>query len=92
MYILPSQALHFRYHRQLRLLLSLKRSYVCIRRSKTKNIVSDIFSPKIDCRYISVKIICSKTTSESIMIKGVGVKSLCLLLSAYPMLLTGNLL
>jgi hypothetical protein len=32
------------------------------------------------------------TTSESIMIKGVGAKSLCLLLSAYPMLLTGNLL
>ena len=91
MYILPSQALHFRYHRQLRLLLSLKRSYVCIQ-TKIKNIVSDIFSPKIDYRYISVKIICSKTTSESFMIKGVGAKSLCLLLSAYPMLLAGNLL
>src|SRR5829696_6074769 len=70
---------------------ALKRSYVCIQ-TKIKNIVSDIFSPKIDYRYISVKIICSKTTSESFMIKGVGAKSLCLLLSAYPMLLTGNLL
>src|SRR5829696_4697882 len=35
---------------------ALKRSYVCIQ-TKIKNIVSDIFSPKIDYRYISVKII-----------------------------------